>query len=266
MSCVDSALESTDGLLREGRFKEASAVLQSSNPLRRPAERVHHELLRAELSLELGDVTASDRRASGLAQNGRHTAAVTARAERVLARTSFYRGAFAQSKQHALRARLAAAASGEPKLRAQAALTELVLFAGVYPLESARSMLPDIRRTIARSGCAHMMIELRLSVARSEARFGSCGEAEKHLDIACALLDRYPNLWLAGTIELDRSNIAALRGDIDRGIRHVDGALTYSDQSGHFRTRMAALINSSQLLGSRGEFALAHSQIDEAVR
>ncbi|MEO5896452.1 MAG: sigma 54-interacting transcriptional regulator [Vicinamibacterales bacterium] len=109
------------------------------------------------------------------------------------------------------------------------------------------------------------MIELRLSAARSEARFGSCGEAEKHLDIARSLLDGYPNLWLAGTIELDRSNIAALRGDIDRSLRHVEAALVYSKESGHFRTQMAALINSSQLLGSRGAFSAAHARLDEAL-
>jgi DNA-binding NtrC family response regulator len=127
-------------------------------------------------------------------------------------------------------------------------------------------MLPEIRGIVARSGCAHLMIELRLSVARSEARFGSCDEADKHLDVARSLLDGYPNLWLAGTIELDRSNIAALRGDIDRSLCHANAALRYSQESGHFRTQMASLINSAQLLGSRGEFTLAHARLDEVIR
>jgi len=109
------------------------------------------------------------------------------------------------------------------------------------------------------------MIELRLCVARSEARFGSCSEAEKHLDVARALLGDYPNLWLAGTIELDQSNIAALRGDIDRSLRHVELALELAEQSGHFRTRMAALINSSQLLGCRGKFDSAHDRLNEVT-
>lgn len=266
MSSVGISSAAIYELIRQGRFKQAFASVKSSPPPRRPDERADFELLLAEMCLELGDVSLSDRRASALARGGPTiTAASRARAERVLARTNFYRGAFAESKQHAQRARLAAVASGDPKLQAQAALTELVLFAGVAPLESARSMLPEIRRAVARSGCAHLMIELRLSAARSEARFGSCGEAEKHLDIARSLLDGYPNLWLAGTIELDRSNIAALRGDIDRSLRHVDAALVYSKESGHFRTQMAALINSSHLLGSRGAFSVAHARLDEAL-
>lgn len=267
MDSLGLGLESVCELIREGRFSEARASLASATSRSRPTERTEIELLTAELSLELGDVNASDRRASCLTRMGATNAAATrARAERVLARTSFYRGAFAESKRHAHRARVAAVASGDLKLQAQAAVTELVLFAGVAPLESARGMLPEIRRAVARSGCAHLMIELRLSVARSEARYGSCGEAEKHLDIARSLLDGYPNLWLAGTIELDRSNIAALRGDIDRSLHHVDAALAYSRRSGHFRTQIAALINSSQLLGCRAEFSLAHARLDEAMR
>src|SRR4051812_32235390 len=124
MSAV-GGFETVHELLREGRFKQATGFLASYPAPSRGDERTWHELLSSELHLEMGEVALGERRAMALAQNSRHSAVIRARAERVLARTSFYRGSFVDSKLHAQRARQAASASGELKLQAQAAVTEL---------------------------------------------------------------------------------------------------------------------------------------------
>jgi transcriptional regulator with PAS, ATPase and Fis domain/tetratricopeptide (TPR) repeat protein len=163
-------------------------------------------------------------------------------------------------------ARKAAVESGKPALRAQVELTDLTLSSAVRPLEATSSALTDLKRLVAHTGEAHLMIELRLCVARAEARSNSLREAEKHLSTAEALLERYPNLWLTGSIELDRAIIKSLNGDTSAALQHLQTASTYAEQSGHFRTKLAALINSAQLLADKGEDSKAQALFDAAIK
>ena len=131
-------------------------------------------------------------------------------------------------------------------------LNRFGLFSGVDSLESDAACLPELRRLIAKSGQPHLMIELRLCVARCEARRHSPNEAKKHLRLAARMLSSYPNVWLAGVLRLDESNVEALLGNLDRSLLCAQEAMDWAEQSAHYRTRMAAAVNISHLLCSLG--------------
>ena len=120
------------------------------------------------------------------------------------------------------------------------------------PYEATSSELTDLKRLIANTGDPHLMIELRLAVARTEARFNSLQEATKHMSVAGDLLERYPNQWLAGFIDLDTSTLFSLKGDLAASLSYARAAAAHAEVSGHFRTRMAALINSAHYWPAKG--------------
>src|SRR5687768_8879366 len=247
-----------------GRFKEAYERLKIGSGARRIGERAWFDLLSGEILFELGDVGASERKATAVLAAEHIPLDVASRANRVLARTMFAKGDFKRCNQHLQTAAAKAAQHGADELVAKCGLTELLF--GVRPFEAARSGFPELRRLVARIGNPHLMVQLRLCVAHREARVESIREAEKHLDTAQALLERYPNVWLSGWIELDRSAIAAMRGDLDAILWHGERALESSLVSGHFRNRVAALINTSHALAARGNHKEAQRRIDTVVR
>ncbi len=163
-------------------------------------------------------------------------------------------------------ARQAALQTSSSLLLAQVEVTDLTLSSGVRPLEATSSALTDLKKLVAHTGDPHLMIELRLCVARAEARSNSLREASKHLSTARTLLDGYPNLWLAASIELDESIVASLNGDTPASLAHLDHATSYSERSGHFRTRLAALINTAQFNADQGEYVKARAQFENAIR
>ena len=66
-------------------------------------------------------------------------------------------------------------------------LTRFSLFLGIDPLENEALLLPE-GPTRCKPGI-HLMVELRLCVARFEAQRDSLIEARKHLKVASRLLD-----------------------------------------------------------------------------
>jgi DNA-binding NtrC family response regulator/tetratricopeptide (TPR) repeat protein len=264
---IDAAAEGFAGvinLFNQGRFRQAYGELRPLGSPRRIGERTLYELLRAELLLELGDLSASLNATATLSKEVDPT--VVCRRERTRCRAYFYRGDYAASMRALQFARQAAIESGSSLLRAQIGLTDLTLSSAAQSLEATSSALTDLKRLVAHAGEPHLMVELRLCVARAEARSNSLREAEKHVATAEALLERYPNLWLSGALELDRAIIKTLNGDIESALHHLQIASDYADQSGHFRTKAAALINSAQLLSDHGEAKKAQALFETAIK
>jgi DNA-binding NtrC family response regulator len=250
--------------MREGRFKQALTDLRPLGTPRRIGERAMYELLRAELLFELGDLNGCITICHALTAEDDPT--LVTRRERTLTRAHFYSGNYRGAMDCLQHARQASIESGIPLLRAQVELVDLALSSGSRRFESTSSALTDLKRLVAHIGDPHLMVELRLCVARAEARSNSLAEASKHLSTARALLERYPNLWLAGSIELDSSIIAALSGDIDESLAYLNAAASYAEQSGHFRTKVSAMINSAQLLADLGHCAKARSLFESSIR
>ena len=247
-------------LIREGRFKDALVVLSPLGSPRKIGERTIYHLLRAELSVELGDLRSALAACTEI--KTADDAHISARRHRALARTYFALGEFARGNSELASARAAARTSGDAVVQATVGLTELTFSSARKPYEATSSELADLKRLIANTGDAHLMIELRLAVARTEARFNSLQEATKHISVARDLLARYPNRWLDGFIDLDSSILYSLKGDLTAALRYVRAAAEHAHVSGHFRTRIAALINSAHLLVSQGDFATARTQLD----
>ncbi len=110
------------------------------------------------------------------------------------------------------------------------------------------------------------MAELRLCLARAEARRHSPREALKHLHVAENVLGSSPNPWLQGVLWLDRSNVEGLLGDFGRSLESANVAIRFADDSGHHRTRVAAAINASHLYSWMGDFERAEENIAYAMQ
>ena len=119
---------------------------------------------------------------------------------------------------------------------------------------------------VARTGDPHLLVELRLCVARSEARQHSIPNARQHLKIAASLLEAYPNVWLQGLLLLDESNVAGLLGISDASLRSAEASRAVAVISGHVRTRVAAVINISHILCARGDFDKAMLYVEEGLQ
>src|SRR6185436_8155489 len=144
-------------------------------------------------------------------------------------------------------------------------LTRLAFDIQLEPLTIALARVPHVRRSAAASGDPHILALLRIYVARCEARANGLSEVRRHHNLVSGLLERYPNLWLDGLLEIDRSVIEVLTGDTDRALQSAQRALAYSDESGHFHTRIAAHINLSHIEERRGNFAKARVHIDAVL-
>ena len=264
---VAAAMEgfsSVISLVREGRFKEALNELSPLGSPRRIGERTIYDLLNAELSLELGELSTTIKACESLAELDNPI--IAARRDLALAKAHFFLGNFALGKQALASARDAARVCGDAAVRASVELRQLAFSSSTSAFEATSSALTDLKRLVAHTGDPHLMIELRLAVARAEARSNSLQEAEKHITVARELLERYPNLWLAGYIELDMSVIYSLKGEIDASLGHVQAAAEYAEQSGHFKTKVAAAINSAHLLTSKGEHRKARTRLDAVIK
>lgn len=88
----------------------------------------------------------------------------------------------------------------------------------------------------------------------------------QHLRIAGELLESYPNLWLQGLLLLDQSNVEGLLGDLVASLHSAERARSAAVESGHVRTRVAAVINISHILCASGDFARALECIEEGLQ
>ena len=251
--------------LTEGRFLDASELLRVQRREIETSDPNLYQLLSSELSLELGQISQAVDAANSCLSNPNLSLEFQVRARRVLSVASFYVGDVGSSLEHLNAGRAACLKLRSDVQFAQMELTYLGLTSGFQPIETALSSIAQVRRIVLRSGSPHLLTELRLCVARVEARRECFHEAQRHHEAASALLDSYPNLWLQGQLAVDRSVVAMIVGDLDNSLIFAEHAVEQANQSGHFRTRIAAAINISHFFEIRGDLEGAKRNIDYAL-
>ena len=259
---LQGPLATVERLIEQGRFLEAEGSLVGLDG--HSPHDPSFGVLRGELSLELGRIQEA-KRACETALKLEASPGLLARAHRVLARTEFYTGDAASTIKHLNVARELCERAALRQEHARVELARLALFSGLEPLESTYATLPGVRRVVVQAAAPLLLAELRLCLARAEARRRSPHDAQRHLDMAAELLASTPNLWLEGLWCLDRSNVDGLLGDLDSSLQHAQRAIDLAGRSGHFRTRVAAEINLSHILCWRSDYQAATTCVEHAL-
>ena len=94
----------------------------------------------------------------------------------------------------------------------------------------------DVRRAIARTGDAHLLVALRLHFARAEAsRYSPRKDRERHLSAANDLLKEFSERLAQGRVHLGLSIAKYLIGDLERAVEEAKLAIRSASLSGHCR-------------------------------
>jgi DNA-binding NtrC family response regulator/tetratricopeptide (TPR) repeat protein len=251
-------------LIRQGRFSAARQALDERRHLAQQFP-LEFRVLRSELALELGDSVEASELAKTCLTRKTIDSSQRARTLTVLAMTAFYRGHVEQSVKVLGQALRASEQGASPLLRAYIALLEFSIGLHVQPIETVLTTLQDIRKKIIKAADPHLMVLLRIAVARAEARYLSPLEAQRHHRAGLALLELEPNVWLEGLLHIDMAAISMILGDLDSSSAHTSMAIELSRESGHARTRSAGRINLSQVLTWQGRFADARKLIQDSL-
>jgi DNA-binding NtrC family response regulator/tetratricopeptide (TPR) repeat protein len=251
--------------VREGRFAIALERLDERHELREHNS-LEFDLTRAELCLELGLTASATNLAKGSLGKRSINSEQRARAHKVLAIAAFYQGDVVGSVDMLRHAVASVKDLKSCQLRALVFLTDFAVRLNTEPIETGLARLGDIRKAVLAAADPHLMVLLRIAVARAEARRLSPLEAQRHHLAAMALLAVEPNVWLEGLLHIDMAAIAMILSDLPTSLAHGTRAIELARESGHARTRLAAIINLSQVLTWQGEFERAGQYIDEALQ
>jgi DNA-binding NtrC family response regulator/tetratricopeptide (TPR) repeat protein len=251
--------------LRDGRFGLAFDELDRRRRELENKNFLEFTVLRSELCLETGRTSEAVALAQSIRGRKDLTHELSARAQRVEAIAAFYAG----DVENSLAALdIAAKACGRGHLDVLRAQIELFAFSvglGSKPIEAVLAHLHDVRRSVMRAADPHLMVLLRMAVARAEARRFSPIEAQRHHRTAINLVDVHPNVWLKGLLHIDMSAIAMLVGDFAASLGHAESAMKLAAESGHVRTHVAAVINISQIMAWKGDHSTARRYVDLAL-
>jgi DNA-binding NtrC family response regulator len=253
--------DTLDTLIGAGRFDDALSLLGAARPAR-IEDPCLFDAYEAELLYETGRET----KAAQLAEDSlarRLDPSTATRLNRVLALCAFDMGDVPAANSYLAIAQRHC--GPRDKQTAILDLTRLSFQIQLEPLTAVMARLPHVRRSAAASGDPHILALLRIYVARCEARANGLSEVRRHHNLVSGLLERYPNRWLEGLLEIDRSVVDVLTGDTERALHAAQRALEYSKESGHFHTRIAAHINLSHIQERRGCFESAKSHIDAVL-
>ena len=191
---------------RQGSVQEALQILSRT---RRPSDSAlstEFDVLLAELELETGRPDEARLLATKVLDVRSVSAQISARARRVRATTCFYAGQIEESGEELRAAKILCGRDpANAGLLAHLELLSFSLASRVDPLDAVFSLVPAVRRAVARAGNAHLFVLLRIAVARAETRRNGSAEARRHLDTAFDLVAAHPNIWLEGLLHVDGS-------------------------------------------------------------
>ena len=247
-----------------GHLRDAREDLLRSHSSRRVNSLAADALL-ADLDLQLGFGQVAASRAEAILGDSRAGTDETATAHRILAEVHANELAFERSLTHFEAARQAYRRGAPAALVAAVELSFWKFFLGILPLEAAASEFRAVRTAVLRSGQPHHLVELRLCTARVEARKNCLVEAHRHLECAQRLLRAYPNAKLQAQSHLDACMLHVLRADWNGALEEAEQALRAAEISGHYRSRVGALIDSAHVLHAKGETARAQQLAERAV-
>ena len=126
-------------------------------------------------------------------------------------------------------------------------------------------ILPALRRNVQASGDPILAITFHIFLAETESRRGSFVSARQQLAAAQSLLRDTPNVFLEGNAAIAAMCLSLLCSEYHDALQHGLSALRCAEQSGNYRTALAARLNLGQALLSQGRLAEAEQHLREAL-
>src|SRR4051794_11400423 len=179
MAMDSSVHQSVEEWFSRGRFADARRQLDADCQRATGTIPLNLRVSEAELLLELGHLAQARRLGDQIIRSDCKDKVLHARLHRLLARCSFHAGDITNSRKHFATARQFCEVGRDHAELARVELTRFSLFLGIEPLQNEALLFPGLRRLVAHSAHPHLMVELRLCVARCEARRDSLVEAKK---------------------------------------------------------------------------------------
>lgn len=250
-----------EALVRGGRFRDALEAAARSSV--RNSDSV---VLQAELSQLTGDNIRAREMASALARELSAKPSLLSRCYEILGAVSVDEGDVDTAVDLFTRSITLAQESDNLIQACRSQLRLLPTIADIGGGPALASLSVQARRNTLRVADRQLMALLHLRFGQIEAKRGLLDRARRHLDLAWALLKDEPNVWIDGLLSLDASAVSAIAGEPNEAISFAVRALECSAQSGHARTRVAALANLAVLRLNAGDLSESQQYLDDAVR
>ena len=228
-------------LANEGRFEDALHQLTRESSGLGPSTDPASKLELAELLERTGRLRESRTLLSKILKQPRLTSAERARGLLLNGLLLKHLGHLPASAISFQQARGFAEQAGSVELVCWSELRLLGVSSESVPNESVSSLLADVRRNTERAAVPVISIAYHVFAAEYQAKRGHVAASRHHSDLAESLLGRYPNVWLRGLLDLQRSCLCYLEGDFSGSITAARLALDASERSGHILTRLIAL-------------------------
>ena len=259
------SLAAVETLAIEGRFERAFQKLNETHPRWSSSHDPQLRLVALELLERTGRIPA----AKDLLASFKLRSPLTAEG---LARLSILRGLIAKHLGHGSEAGccfLSACRQAE-----NSGLLEVLCWAqlrllGVALDASARDQIPalrsELRRNVERAGIPNVLVAFHIFTAEYEAKHGQLSSSRCHGELAESLLNRHPNVWLSGLLNLQKFCLSYLEGNFTLALRSAQTALVYSVESGHLQTRLLALGDMAAAYLAAGQPARANRCVSHAM-
>jgi len=109
--------------------------------------------------------------------------------------------------------------------------------------EIVASVLDSLSGSVEKAAAPVITTAYHLFLAEVEAKRGHLSVSRHQSQLAASLLERFPNAWLRGLLDLHESCLCYLSGDFASALRLARDALAASSRSGHQQTRVIALVD-----------------------
>ena len=262
---IEEKLSTVRSLVKAGRLAEALARIEteprpSSSRLGNVVDTLRAELLQAAGRNDEARETAERIRSKGL-QPG-----LKARCEIVLGQICREQEDPPRSTKHFQKAIRLATGAGEMRLVCFAQSRLLATIADISEPGSVLVLMEETQRNVTAFGDPQSAADFHTRVAQIEARRGDHVRARHHLGAARLMLRADPNVWLEGSLNLSASAIHFLSSELDAAHSFAEKALSCARDSGHARTKIAAIANMGLLDLYLGNLDSAEEHLAEALQ
>ena len=261
---TDETLRKIRSTIRAGKLTDALALLEVERgtlPTREPSVAI----VRADLLQSTGRNDEARVVAEELNKT-RHAPELRARCEMVLGRICLEQEDPARSTRHFQTCIRLARAAGEMNLVCFAQSKLLTTLADISTPHSILGLLRETEKNILAFGDPQAGADFHTRVAQIAATQGDHSRAQRHLREARLLLSTDNNAWLEGSLNLSASAIHLLASELDLARHYASEALRCVRESGHARTRMAAIANMGLLELHLGHLESAGGHLEEALQ
>ena len=150
--------------------------------------------------------------------------AVQSRAESIMGLVRKGQGNFSAAMRHFRSGLRVARESGNAECIAWSHLHLFRFLIENHPIDAVTAMVPDLRRVVTKAGLPQITAYLHLSIAVFDGYHGRIDEALRHCDIADALLQIAPNVWMLANAHLNRASIACVECKFKDAATYIQSA------------------------------------------